>query len=57
MDVKHLSYIKGGTQAMENWKQDPEAKLAPRGMWMVSGEPFTMTNFIVYTVHLIGDEV
>ena len=47
------SYTKGGMQAEDIWKQDPEANIWARGMTMESGEGFTMSNFVVCAVHLI----
>ena len=48
-----VSYIKGGKQAKDIWKQDPEANICAQ---MGSGEGFTTGNFIVCTRHLIDLE-
>ena len=47
------SYIKIGTQAKSIWKQYLERNICLKGMRILSGEGYTMRDFIVCTVHLI----
>ena len=48
-----VSYVKGGTQVKVFENRTPRQIFRPKRFMNGDGEGFTMSNFIVFTVHLI----